>query len=174
MACLTGIQIWRWLCASYAVNAAVWLAVSPLVAAHYHTISPIALLIGPPMVLLTSIALLTGFAFLLLSWCFPLAWLFAALTQMSLYGCELLVTFGQRLPGAYFFVADVPTWWLWVFYVGLLIGITSQFLWQRWRWPLVAGGVWLASRRRAATLAPSARRIALHLRRRRPRRLHRH
>ena len=129
---------------SYAINAIVWLAVSPLVAAHYHNVSPIALLLGPPMVVLTSLALLSGFAFLLTSWCFPLAWLFAALTQASLYGCEVLLSLGQQAPFAYFFVADVPTWWLWIFYVGLLIGITSQFAWRRGRWALLAGGGWLA------------------------------
>jgi competence protein ComEC len=128
----------------YIINAVVWLAVSPLVAANFHVVSPIALVLGPPMVLLTSIALLAGFAFLLFAgWCWPLAWLFGSITQGSLFGCEVLVSLGQRLPGAYFFVADVPTWWLWVFYVGLLIGMTSPLAWQYGRWALSIGGVWL-------------------------------
>jgi competence protein ComEC len=138
------IQTWRWIFASYAVNAVVTFAVAPLVASHYHTVTPIALLIGPPMVLLTSLALLSGFAFLLFSWFFPLAWLFAAITQLSLYGCELFVTLGHNLPGAYFFVADVPTWWLWVFYMSLLIGITSQFAWRYPRRALAVALGWLA------------------------------
>lgn len=135
---------WRSLLAGYAINAAVWLAVSPLVAAHFHNISPIALLIGPPMVVLTSLALLTGFAFLLFSWFTPLAWLFGFATQASLYGCEVLVSLSQGLPGAYFFVADVPTWWLWIFYGGLLIALISPLVWRHGRWAVLAGGAWLA------------------------------
>src|SRR5207253_1693778 len=97
-----------------------------LVASHYHLVSPISLVIGPPMVLLTSLALLTGFGFLLFAgWCAPIAWLFAWATEVSLLGCEVLVSWGQRMPGAYFFVSDVPTWWLWIFNVGLLLGLVS-------------------------------------------------
>src|SRR5262249_7090043 len=55
---------WRWLMAIYAVNIAVCLAVMPLVAHRFNVISPIALLLGPPMVLFTSIALMSGFMIL--------------------------------------------------------------------------------------------------------------
>ena len=141
---LAAVWLLRCLLASYAVNAAVWLAVSPLVAAHFHIVSPIALFLGPPMVVLTSIALLTGFAFLLLaSWCWPLALIFGWATQASLSGCEALVSLGQSLPGAYFFVADVPTWWLWAFYLPLLIALPTPFVWQHGRWALMVGGAWL-------------------------------
>lgn len=140
---LAAIWMWRWLLGAYALNAVVWLAVAPLVAAHFHIFSPIALLIGPPMVVLTSLALLAGFAFLLFSWLPPLAWLFGWVTQGSLLGCEALVSLGQRLPGAYLFVADVPTWWLWLFYVPLLIGLCSPFVWRHGKWALAAACVWL-------------------------------
>ena len=139
------VWVWRWLVACYAINAVVWLAVAPLVAAHYNTVSPIALLIGPPVTLLTSIALLTGFAFLLfVGWCYPLAWVFGWLTQGSLMGCEFVVSLGQQAPGAYFYVADVPTWWLGIFYAALLAGIAWQMSWRWGRWALAVGGAWLA------------------------------
>ena len=142
---IVALRLLHGVLAAYAINAVVCLAVAPLVAAHFHLVSPIALLLGPPMVVLTSIALLAGFAFLLFAgWCYPLGWLFAVVTQGSLYGCDVLVSLGQRLPGAYFFVADVPTWWLWVFYVPLLIGITSPFIWRHGRWALGAACLWLA------------------------------
>ena len=140
----TGVQSWRTLRASYAINAVVWLAITPLAAAYFHVISPIALLIGPPMVVLTSVALLTGFAFLMFAgWCYPLAWLFGSLTRGSLLGCEWLVSLGQRLPGAYCFVADIPTWWLWTFYVGLLVGLTLPLVWEHGRWALSIACAWL-------------------------------
>jgi competence protein ComEC len=140
-----GAWMLRWLGLAYAVNAAVWLAVTPLVAYHYHIISPVALLLGPPMVLLTTVALLAGFGFLLFAgWAWPIAWLFGLVTQASLTGCEIVVTLGQRLPGAYFFVADVPAWWLWLFYLALLIGITLPIVWRHGRWALAAATAWLA------------------------------
>jgi len=115
-----------------------------LVAAQYHTVSPIAILIGPPMVALTSLALLTGFAFLIFAgWCYPLAWLFGVLTQASLYVCDLVVSLAHDT-GVYYFVADVPTWWLWIFYLGLLIGLTIPIVWRHGRWAILAGGAWLA------------------------------
>lgn len=145
------VQLGRGAVGLYAVNAAVWLAVAPLVAWHYHTISPVALLLGPPMVLLTSAALLTGFLFLLLGgWLYPLAWL----TQMSLAGCDWLVAVGQQMPGAYGFVPDIPVWWLAVFYVGLLVGITSPVP-TAWVRPLFAAGAgWLGVGLLAVTIPP--------------------
>src|SRR5262249_9961337 len=140
---LAAIWLLRSVLAAYAINAVVWLAVSPLVAAHFHNVSPVALLLRPPMVLLTSIALLAGFAFLLFSWFLPLAWLFGFTTQASLYGCEALVSLGQRLPGAYFYVADMPTWWLWLFYIPLLAGLCTPLIWRHGRWALAGAGAWL-------------------------------
>lgn len=135
----------RWLGTVYLVNAAVWLVVAPLVAARYHLVSPIALLLGPPLVLLTSIALLAGFALLLVApWGGPLAWPFALVTRLALDGCDLLVSGGARLPGGYFFVPDVPGSWLVVFYAGLLLCLATPALRARARWLLPLGAAWLA------------------------------
>lgn len=113
---------------AFVVNLMVWLAITPLVAQHYHNVSPIALVLGPPMVLLTSIALVTGFACLLFAaWMPPLAWLFGWLTQIALGLGDWLVDLGLMVPGAYLFVPDVPAWWSWVFYVVLLISISIYF-----------------------------------------------
>jgi competence protein ComEC len=137
----------RWLVrsifAAYFVNAVVWLAVMPLLARYSHLVSPIALLIGPPLVLLTSIALLSGFGLLLLAWCPPLAAPFAWVTQWCLAGCDELVALGLRVPGGYCFVTDVPAWWLVLFYAGLLAGLTLPVLWKDGRWAVLLVG-WLA------------------------------
>ncbi|MBM4068319.1 MAG: ComEC/Rec2 family competence protein [Planctomycetes bacterium] len=130
---------------AYAVNLAVWLAVSPLVAARFHLVSPVALLIGPPVVMLTSIALLTGFLVLIFAPIFaPLGMPFAALTSHALLGCDMLVSFGDNMPGAYWYVADIPEWWLWPFYVGLLAALLVEPLRRRWGWGLLAATGWLA------------------------------
>src|SRR5260370_1267193 len=117
---------------AYALLVGAWLAVTRVVAQRFHLVSPVALVIGPPMVLLPSIALLSGFVLLLLApllW--PLALVFARITQWSLAGCEALVDSGARWPGAYWYVPDVPGWWLWLFYSGLLGFLTVGTLRRR-------------------------------------------
>ena len=47
------IRLKRLVVEVYLVNATVWLAVTPLVAGTMHVVSPVALLIGPPLTLLT-------------------------------------------------------------------------------------------------------------------------
>jgi len=134
----------RWLSVPFLLNAAVWMSIWPLVASHYNVVSPIALVLGPPMVLLTSIALLSGFVFfLMVGWCAPLAWPFALITQTCLVGCEALVSLGQKIPCAYFFVPNIPTWWLWIYYLGLLVGITVPKARMHFRKALLVGVAWL-------------------------------
>ncbi len=130
---------------SYLFNLAVWLAVSPLVAERFHVVSPIAILLGPPMVLLTAIALLSGFMLLISAAIFwPLTTPFALVTTWSLAGCDHLVTAGMCLPGAYGHVTDIPGWWLWTFYLGLFFDLTVEPLRRRWAWALLAATGWLA------------------------------
>jgi competence protein ComEC len=121
---------------AYLLNALVWLAITPLAAYHFHLVSPIALFIGPPLVLLTSIALIAGFGVLLLApIAAPLAWPFALVTRWSLAGCAGLTQLGADLPGAYFYVPDIPLWWLAPFYALLLIALAIRLPANR---PLIA------------------------------------
>jgi competence protein ComEC len=139
----------RWLCwlgrevvLSYAITLTIWLAIAPLVAGLQHVVSPVGLVIGPPTVLLTSVALLSGFLVLLLApLCWPAAQACAWVTQWSLSGCDLLVNAGKG-SGAYGYVSDLPGWWLWVFYLGLLPALILPALRQRWRGTLLAGLAW--------------------------------
>ena len=129
---------------SYLVTLMVWLAVAPLVAARYHNVSPVALLIGPPVVVLTSVALLAGFLLLLAAVvCPPLVPVPAAVTHWSLAGCELLVDTADSWPPGHWYVSDLSEWWLWVFYVGLLAFLMLGSLRPRVRWGLSAGLAWL-------------------------------
>jgi competence protein ComEC len=139
----------RWLLGrillAYAVALGVWLAVTPLVATHFHLIQPAGVPLGPPATLLTSLALLTGFALLLFAPVLgPLAGVFAWPTGLLLSWCDSLVEVGVAARGSYWYVADVPLWWLAVFYIGLLATLTQRPLRERWRWALLAGLGWLA------------------------------
>ncbi len=138
----------RWLLGqvllAYAVTLAVWLAVAPLVACHFHTVQPAGLPIGPIATILTSLALLTGFALLLLAPVLgPLAVVLAWPTGVLLSACDAVIGGAVAWRGAYLYVADVPLWWLAVFYVGLLAVLTQRPLRARWQWVLLAGAAWL-------------------------------
>ncbi|MFO0863894.1 MAG: ComEC/Rec2 family competence protein [Gemmataceae bacterium] len=133
----------RWIAMQYAMNALVWLAVAPLVAGRFHVLSPSALLLGPPIVWLSSLALLFGFGLLLFSPLGILAWPFAEFARLCLAGCESLVDLALRLPGSFQFVADIPSWWLAVFYIGLLAALVLPTLRERWRRMASAGAGWL-------------------------------
>jgi competence protein ComEC len=134
----------RWVFETYAITLVMWLAAAPLVAARYHLVSPVALLLSPPLVVFTSIALLTGFLLLLAGpFCAPLAGLLGQVTGGCLAACEWLVDAGDRLPGGHWYVGDVPSWWLAVFYLAVFALLTLGPLRSRWRWALPAGAAWL-------------------------------
>jgi competence protein ComEC len=127
-------RVVRQILLSYAVTLAVWLAVAPLVAGRFHLVSPVAVLIGPPVVFFTTIALLSGFLLLLVAAvCGPIVPLFAGLVQGSLAVCDFVIHRGQQLPFAYWYVSDIPDWWLWGFYLGLLTWLTVERL-RGFRW----------------------------------------
>jgi hypothetical protein len=53
------------------VSLILWLTLTPLVAALTHVVPPVSILIGPPTILLMSVALISGFFLLLLA---PICW----------------------------------------------------------------------------------------------------
>lgn len=151
----------RWLftqvVVAYTITFVILLAIAPLVAARYQLISPIGLLLGPPMVLLTAIALLTGFLLLLTAPVAPfLAPLFAWPTAACLAGCDWLVTVTEKWPGAYGYTDAVPGWWLWAFYLLLLALLTVEAFRRRWRWVSLACVVWLCVGLLAGAAKPQA------------------
>jgi competence protein ComEC len=135
-----GRLLWK----SYLATLAVWLAEAPLVAADVHVVSPVALLIGPPLMLLSVLALASGLLLLLAAatmW--PLAPLLARPTGWSLAACDWLVGKSLQLPGSAWYVSDTPAWWLWVLYLGLLAVLLLEPVRRRWGWALLAGLAWL-------------------------------
>jgi competence protein ComEC len=130
--------------AQYLVALGLWLVVTPLIAARLHFVPLAGLLIGPPVILLTSVALVTGFLYLLTSLVFPpLAPLFAWPTRVCLSGCDGLVELGDGLWTRHGYVADIPAWWIWGFYLLLSAGLLLERSRRHWRWALLAGMAWL-------------------------------
>jgi len=139
-------QLGRRVFESYAVTVLIWLAITPLAASRYQMISPIGLLLGPPLVLLTTVALFAGFLLLLAGVvCPPLTALLAPFVHGSLRACEFLVDGGDRLPYGHIYMGAIPDWWLCFFYVGLLAAMTQEPLRRRWRWAGLAGLGWLCA-----------------------------
>jgi competence protein ComEC len=106
----------------YLVSLVLTAATAPLVIWWQNVVAPSGALIGPPLILLTSIALVAGFLTLLLSligsWAaLPFTWI----TRQSIGLCEWIVGWADRLPGGCFYVPDIPIWWLAGFYGMLLV-----------------------------------------------------
>lgn len=136
---------WRVL-EGYAITALVWLAITPLAASRYQMISPAGLVLGPPLVVLTTVALFAGFLLLFAGVvCPPLIGLLAPIVHGSLACCEFLVDAGDGLPYGHIYIGFIPDWWLWIFYLGLLAALTQGPLRRRWKWAGVAGLGWLCA-----------------------------
>jgi competence protein ComEC len=129
---------------SYAVTAVIWLAITPLAASRSHVVPHIGLALGPPLTLLASIALLFGFLLLMAgAVCWPLTGVLAPVVDHCLAASEALVDHTDNWPLAHRYVGDIPEWWLWIFYLGMLAVLTQGPLRRRWRWGLTAGLGWL-------------------------------
>ena len=102
------------------------------------------ILIGPPVVLLTSIALISGFLLLIAA---PIAhWLAVPaieLTTICLRANTRMVEWADGLPGGHLYVGDVPDWWIAGFYGGLFATILLPSVRVRWRIMAVAAIAWL-------------------------------
>ena len=103
---------------AYRVCALCWLAITPLVAWHTGLLAPAALLLGPPLTLLTSFALFFGLLALLLSWCPPLAALAGWGVHLPLAACDGLVSLAEAWP-IHARLPPVPGWWMLLFTLAL-------------------------------------------------------
>ena len=101
----------------FLVSLILGLANAPLILAWQNIVSPLGVVLGPPLILLTSIALIFGF----------LSWRrrsergspgrLRGVTEMSLAGCEVLVHGGELIPGGWVYAPGPPTIWLVGFYL---------------------------------------------------------
>ena len=82
----------------------------PLVAYHFHLVTPVALLVNPLIAIPTSAALFSGFAVLLMgSWLPPAAALLGFGCHRSLRICDWIIQTAAPLPGGHWWVPAPPT-----------------------------------------------------------------
>ena len=160
---------------SYLLTLLVCIAIAPLAAAHYHLVSPIGVLLGPPLILLTAIALVAGFLLLAAAaLCPPLTAAVAPILYGSLTACQFLVDQCDGWPFARFYVGDVPPWWLWIFYIALITLLTQRALRRRLALGNYGRTRLVVRRPIVRRRSPAVGRTALYIPCRRPRWLHRH
>lgn len=113
----------RFIAYLYGVSLVLGVANAPLILAWQNIASPAGILLGPPLILLTSLALIAGFLLLFASiigsW---LAWPFAFVVHNALAACATLVHDVQSWPGMWVFAPGPSAWWLVGFHL-LLIGV---------------------------------------------------
>ncbi|MBI1902988.1 MAG: ComEC/Rec2 family competence protein [Planctomycetia bacterium] len=111
----------RWLWRTTATTTIVWLCVLPLTVAHFHVVSPVAILVSPIISAPIAVALLSGFAVMLLGPISPvLATPFAWVCNSCLWFTDWAVDVAASVPGSHFWVAG-PGWgWTIALYVGLV------------------------------------------------------
>ena len=117
---------------AYAVTLILTVATAPLVMLRQNLVPPVGVPLGPPLVLLTSVALLTGFVALLVGLVAPpLAGPFAVVTGWLLAVCDRLVATADSVPGGSLYVPDPPVWWVTGFYALLAGVVLLDGAWRR-------------------------------------------
>jgi len=98
---------------AFAVSFVLGVANAPLILAWQNLVSPAGLVLGPPLLLLTSIALIAGFLMLFASAIGAWAALpFAFVVNQSLAACASLVQAAERVPGMWVHSPGPAKWWL--------------------------------------------------------------
>lgn len=109
-------SIWRYWC----LMIGIWLLTGPLIAARFHLISPIGIVLNCFLIPLVTLVLWLGYLLLLVGGLLPgLAGLFAVPLDGGLTGLLSVVEWGAGLRLGHFDVAGPPDWWLAVYYLML-------------------------------------------------------
>jgi competence protein ComEC len=129
---------------TYVLSLLIWLAAVPLVVTRYNTVSPIAVAIMAPLMVLAGVALVLGFLLLLAApVCWPLALALGWLMRWCLSASDWVVSLADGVPIGHCYAGGLAEWWLWVFYVLLLSIVVLNSLRPYWRWFGLAGLAWL-------------------------------
>lgn len=123
----------------------VGVAMAPLVAYHFHVVTPAGILLTPLAGPLIAVALAAGLGVVTIGWLIPpLGWALGWICGTSLHLAELLVQFAAEVPGSFFYTPGFPGWWLLAFYgvAGLWAALPR---WRpSWHWQTSVALSWLA------------------------------
>lgn len=130
--------LWRVTRTAFAVSFLLCVALAPLVLFWQNLVTPLGVVLGPPLILLTSVALIAGFLLLVVS---PvgLEMPFALVTKWSLAACESLVRLAEKIPGGWVYTSAPSVWWLTGFYLLLAVVVLLGGRWRR-RFALALAG----------------------------------
>lgn len=127
----------------FLTSAVIWAVTAPIVAATFHVVSPVALVLNPLIAPLVAMAMAAGFC------CLVTAAASAALATMcgrvcdwSLQGLAAIVSWGSDLPGGHVWVVGPGWWWVAGWYA---IGGTALLVLARDRLRQPATWAYLAS-----------------------------
>jgi competence protein ComEC len=109
----------RLLLVAYGITLVLTVTNAPLVMLRQNVVPPVGVLVGPILVVLTSVALLTGFLLLIVGPVPPLGFV----TGLCLSWCDQLVKWADGLPGGSVYVPTPPAWWAVGFYLILVAGV---------------------------------------------------
>ena len=123
-------------------GAAVWAVTAPVVAARFHLVSPVGLVLNPVIAPLVAVAMAWGFL------CLVAATVSSTLAAGCGWACDgtlrcigAVVRWAAGLPGSYFWVAGPPEWWVAGWYAVLvltLLVVSRERLSRPGTWVVVA------------------------------------
>lgn len=131
-----------WMGRLLAAGLAVWLVSLPLVMARFHLLSPAGVLLTAATWIPVSLALLSGFAVLMLGWLVPpLGNACGWICDGNLSLLDWSVRESAALPGSHYWVPGPDDWWLVGFYGALALwwALPQWRPPRRWRSALLAG-----------------------------------
>lgn len=132
-------RLLKWVGLAYLVTVTIAVVNLPLLMTDQHLVSPVGIIVGPLVVVLTTIALVAGFVLMAIPF---LGEIVRWPVQLALESCSRLVNWADTWPGGSFYVPGLPYWWLVGFY--LLVGLLILFD-RSWRVRIVwAFVVWVA------------------------------
>lgn len=128
-------------------GAVIWAVTAPIVAATFHVVSPIALLLNPLIAPLVALAMAAGFA------CLLVAVVSDSLALACGWVCDLalswmggMVSWGSSLPGGHWWTTGPAMWWVCGWYAVLafvLLFVGRDRHREPAPWACAAGG-WMA------------------------------
>ena len=123
----------------------VWIVVAPLVAYYFHITAPISVLITPLLWPLVSVALTAGLAICTVGWLVPpLAHLLGTLCSYCLWGINSIVDAAQAFDVGSFYLPGPSTWWILVFYAGLMFAVLVIKNHVHFTWQFSTAALWIA------------------------------